>query len=284
MLPPASRVNWPVFWPVLPLKFQVVPASRLMLPVACRMMLEKFLLANAVLTFRFRVAGSAAGGNCAVGGNGAVAGGAQVDGGGIEQECARLRAGLRAGIHRGVEGFNIGGADLDIAAVAAIDAAGDVDLAAVGITENVPGFEGDGAAFAAVGGGIATGGNLRAGFQIERIGRDEFDDPVVILDRVCLDEAALIDHLGVEGDGAAIGDDIAVIVHGTLGQDDLHGHAATIGPLAQSNRLAGGETDIATGRLDIAVVLDLVGNEEAIAAIADLDLAVVDDAGQGVAR
>ena len=61
----------------------------------------------------------------------------------------------------------------------------------------------------------------------------------------------------------------------------LHAHAASVRPLAQGHRLAGDKTAmLPPGASIAAVVFNLVRDEEAIAAIADFHLAVVDDAGQ----
>jgi len=57
IFPPACNVTRPLLLPVLPLKSQTAPASIVILPVACSLMLEKFLFANEppVPTFRFNV-------------------------------------------------------------------------------------------------------------------------------------------------------------------------------------------------------------------------------------
>ena len=54
--PPASKVSWPEFKPLLVLKFQFTPALKAMLPLASNKICEKFLFLNAVLMFTFHVA------------------------------------------------------------------------------------------------------------------------------------------------------------------------------------------------------------------------------------
>ena len=104
--------------------------------------------------------------------------------------------------------------------------------------------------------------------------------PFDILHRVGLDEAVLVHNLCVHRNRPGIGDDGAVVVHRTLGQGDLHAHAAAVRPFAQQHVLAGREANGAAGRVDVAVIFNVVGDEKRGAAIADLDLAVIDDAGQ----
>ena len=57
MFPPACIVNCPLPMPVLALKSQTVLSFTVMSPVACSLMLEKFLFENTVFTFKFNVPG-----------------------------------------------------------------------------------------------------------------------------------------------------------------------------------------------------------------------------------
>ena len=181
---------------------------------------------------------------------------------------------------RGMNRRQVRRADFHRAAVAAARAAGHGNFTARDIAEGVARFQRDAAGGAAAGGSIAVRHDFGIRPQTQRVGGDKFDDAVLILHGVGLNEAALVHHPGVQRDGAAVGDDVAVIVHGALRQRDLHAHAAAVGSFAQRHRLAGGETDAAAGRLDAAVVFNFVGDEKSRAAVAHLDAAVVHDAGE----
>ena len=63
-------------------------------------------------------------------------------------------------------------------------------------------------------------------------------------------------------------------------QRNIHAHAATIGTLTQCHRLAGGETDIAAIGFDAAVIFNFIRDEKTVAAMADFDLSVINDARQ----
>ena len=113
------------------------------------------------------------------------------------------------------------------------------------------------------------------------IGGDKFDDAILISHRVGLDETVLVHHLRAHGNRSAVGDEFAFIVHRTAGQGDCHAHAAAVGTFAQQHRLSRRKADAAAGRFDIAVVFNLIGDEKCRAAVADFDLAIIDDALQG---
>ena len=116
--------------------------------------------------------------------------------------------------------------------------------------------------------------------QIKRIRRHQFNDPVLVLHRVCLNEPVLIHHFGIQRNRASIGNQVAVIIHRSRRQGHFHAHPAAIRTLAERHRLTGSQTDGATGSLDVAVIFHLVSNEKSAAAIAHLDGSIVDDARQ----
>ena len=64
---------------------------------------------------------------------------------------------------------------------------------------------------------IAAGGNDGTGAQIQAVARHQFDGAVDVLGGIGLDQAVLIDHLGLGGNAAGIGNQIAFVVHRTLG-------------------------------------------------------------------
>ena len=214
------------------------------------------------------------------GASGGGAGSGQRDVDGVEQQLSRRGAANSRAVHARRERQYIRRTDFDIPAVTARRAASGDDLTAGRVAENIIRLDNDISAGTAAGGSITASEQLRVWPEVHRVGSHQFDHAVPVLNGVRLQDAILIDHLGLYGNRTAIGRDAAEIVHRTRRHFDGGTQAAAIGRIAHEHFLARRQINAAAGGAESALVLDILGDEIERFARADTDLAVVHDARQ----
>ena len=88
----------------------------------------------------------------------------------------------------------------------------------------------------------------------------------------------------MHGDGPGVSDQSARVINRAFGESDRRAQSPAIRALRHEDLLAGIKTDAALRGGNSAVVFDAMGDEESRAAIPDVDLAIVDNAGRGRRR
>src|ERR1051326_737025 len=119
--------------------------------------------------------------------------------------------------------------------------------------------------------------NDRIGTAIDGIAGDQFDDTVMLTDRIGLQQSALVNDFRAHLDGARIRNQLAVIVHRALREPNARAQAAAIGSFRKQHLLAEKKANLSSGSGDGAVVFDFVGNEKRRTALTNIDMAIVDN-------
>jgi hypothetical protein len=125
------------------------------------------------------------------------------------------------------------------------------------------------------------GDDLGSVAEIDGIARDQFDDAILILDRVGLDQPVLIHRLCVHQNRTAIRDEASRIVHRAGRQRDRDADPATVRTVGEQHIFSGVKAERAVGRGERAVIVNGVGDEIKRAAGLNLDRSIIDDWDRG---
>ena len=145
------------------------------------------------------------------------------------------------------------------------------NLAAKAVAKSVAGLKRHVAASGDGGRIVTAGDNLRICAEGQLVGGNEFDDAILVLHGIGLDDSILIHHLGLQRNRTGVGGDLSQIVHRPGGHLHAGAEAAAIGTFTHQHGLAGGQADVAAGGVQAAAVLDVFGDEKQRTAVARLD-------------
>ena len=198
----------------------------------------------------------------------------------IQPEAPAVVARGGVAVDLGLQGGQRGGGKLHLTAITALRPARHTDRGTGLIVERVAALDRHRAAraHALV---IPARRDHRICAQVHRVRRDQFDHAVHVADGIGLRQSALIYHAGLESDRPAVRRQAAGVVHRAGGQGDFGAEPAPVRAGGEEDVVPGDQADGTTGGGDASLVVHLLGDQIGGATIADVDLAVINNARGG---